>query len=93
MSQEFRTNGSGCHYCAMARERWDWPMYFSTCWGCAIRALANSLEFFDSRKAGRMLPAYQQSLRANFGDAWKEAHEEVKAEFERVQALRDASHV
>lgn len=93
MSQEFTTDGPGCHYCAMARERWDWPMYFSACRGCAIRGLANSLEFFNSRKAGRMLPAYQQSLRANFGDAWQTAHEEVKAEYDRVQALREAANV
>ena len=93
MSVEFTADGFDCHYCAMARERWDWPMYFRTCRGCAIRALANGLEFFNSREAGRMLPAYQQSLRANFGDAWQEAHEEVKAEFERVQALREAANV
>ncbi|MDE1999128.1 MAG: hypothetical protein KGI52_09405 [Burkholderiales bacterium] len=93
MPVEFTADGSGCHYCAMARERWDWPMYFRTCRGCAIRALANSFDFFDSRKAGRMLPAYQQSLRANFGDAWQTAHEEVKAEYERVQALRETANV
>lgn len=92
MSQEFRTNGFDCYYCALARGRWDWPMYFRTCRGCAIRELANSFDFFDSLKAGRMLPAYQQSLRANFGDAWKEAHEEVKAEYERVQALRETAN-
>lgn len=93
MPFEFTADGSGCHYCAMARERWDWPMYFRTCRGCAIRALANGLEFFNARKAGRMLPAYQQSLRANFGDAWQAAHEEVKAEYERVQALRETANV
>ena len=93
MPVEFTADGSGCHYCAMARERWDFPMYFRTCRGCAVRALANSFDFFSSRKARRMLPAYQQALRASFGDAWQASHEEVKAEYERIQALKETAHV
>ena len=86
---EFKTDGAGCHYCGMAKTRADWPMYFSTCKGCRIRMLAGGIAFFNSRKEGRLLPMYQQTLQETFGDGWRAAHDEVKAEYERIQKLRE----
>jgi hypothetical protein len=34
-----------------------------------------------------MTASYRNALRATFGEAWREAHEEVKAEHERLKGM------
>ena len=77
-----------CPDCQAAQTRADHPIYRANCRGCAVRGLANSIQFFRAEKAGRLVPEYQKALQAAFGDGWKQAHQDIKAEATRIKALR-----
>ena len=79
-----------CTHCDHAQTDPIWPGYQANCRTCAIRALANGPEFFVAQQTHSLAPAYKACLQKMFGDGWKAAHEEVKAEHKRIQQLKGA---
>lgn len=77
-----------CPNCVQAVAKPHWPGYTGTCRGCTLRAMANSPAFFTATQAAAITPAYRSALQAMFGEEWQEAHQEVKAEAERLKKLR-----
>ena len=85
-----------CPNCERAKTDANWPLYQTTCHGCTIRQLAGGPVFFECAprkdgEKGRITPAYKTAMVAIFGDAWKDAHEEVKTEYARLQDLKRRS--
>lgn len=80
-----------CPSCAAARTNALSGAYHASCRACQVRALATGLPFFLSRDAGTMTQGYRDALRSVFGaDGVKDGHAAVKAEWERIAALRGA---
>jgi len=79
-----------CTHCGEAKTRADYPLYDAACKTCTVRAFAHGFPFWQSRKRGSMVPAYEQALRAAFGDGWMVAHAAVKVESDRIQQARAA---
>lgn len=77
-----------CANCTQTQTKAHWPGFTAECRGCQLRALASSPTFFAATQAGAMTAAYRSALQALFAEAWREAHEEVKAEHARLQALQ-----
>lgn len=76
-----------CPNCTKAQTTKHWAIYQADCHGCKVRAVASGFNFFESRHNFTMTPAYRSELQANFKD-WKAAHEEVKAEHKRLEAMK-----
>jgi len=79
-----------CDYCDRAQADPNALMYHAHCRGCAVRGLAQSPWFHKSKAAGKPQPDYLLLLKAAFGDDWKQAHEDVRREADRIRALRGA---
>lgn len=77
-----------CQNCAAARTNPHWAGYCADCRGCSVRALASGTVFFGAARAGQITPGYRTALQAVLGSDWKAAHEEVKAEYDRLQSLK-----
>lgn len=78
-----------CPNCTKAREEKHWAIYQADCHGCKVRAVASGPALFDSIKSNTITPHYRDVLQANFGSTgWKAAHEEVKAEHKRLEAMK-----
>ncbi len=78
-----------CPSCARAHTDARCAMYHAGCRGCSIRALANGPPFFEAARAGQITPAYRTALVALLGDEdWMAGHQAVKAEHERLKALK-----
>lgn len=77
-----------CENCTHAVAKPHWPGYTAACRGCTVRALANSPAFFTATQAAAMTPSYRSALQSLFGEEWQDAHQEVKAEAERLKKLR-----
>lgn len=77
-----------CANCTQALTKAHWPGFTADCRGCQLRALASSPTFFAATQAGAMTAAYRSALQALFGEDWRRAHDEVKAEHARLQALQ-----
>lgn len=77
-----------CPDCTAAATSANWPGYMAGCRGCSVRALANGLEFFKSKKSGQCTPAYRTAVIALLGEDWEAGHREVRAEHQRLQGLR-----
>ena len=76
-----------CHNCTKALTIKHWAIYQADCHGCKVRAVASGPTLFDAIKSNTITPRYRDELQANFKD-WKAAHEEVKAEHKRLEALK-----
>lgn len=77
-----------CEHCASAQKDADWPVYQARCRGCQVRAMANGPAFFESARAQRISPAYRKALEKLLGPDWQTSHREVRAEYERLQAMK-----
>lgn len=77
-----------CQNCERAKTNAIWPGYQATCRGCKVRALANSLPFFESSRDQAFTPAYKSALISSLGEDWKASHKEVKEEFTRLKAMK-----
>lgn len=77
-----------CEHCTEAQTDANWPGYQARCRGCEVRALANGPAFFESAQAQSISPAYRGALVTLFGADWRASHQEVRAEFERLQAMK-----
>ncbi|HNG79149.1 MAG TPA: hypothetical protein PLW24_06755 [Burkholderiaceae bacterium] len=78
-----------CEHCASAQKDADWAGYQARCRGCQVRALANGPAFFESARAQRISPAYRAALEKLLGPDWQASHREVRAEFDRLQAMKN----
>ena len=76
-----------CHNCTQALTIKHWAIYQADCHGCKVRAVASGPALFDAIKSNTITPRYRDELQANFKD-WKAAHEEVKAEHKRLEAMK-----
>ena len=75
-----------CDDCKAA-EAWALhPKYWSQCLGCQARMIAHGKDRFDAIQAGAITPQYRDTLRAAFGDAWKEGAAMVKAWADKIEA-------
>lgn len=77
-----------CPSCTAAQADPHWPGYQAGCRSCRVRALASGPAFFTAARAGQITPEYRTALQTLLGDDWKAAHEEVKAEHDRLQSLK-----
>lgn len=66
-----------CPDCETAKTQL-WRGYQADCKGCQARQLAEEPAFYNADKAGALTPEYKTAIKALFGDAWKEAHAEVR---------------
>lgn len=82
-----------CPDCTAAQANPDWGGYRANCQGCQVRALASGTEFFAAKTEKRITPAYRELLRTQFceGADADAGHAQVKKEYERICALRNAS--
>lgn len=79
-----------CDYCVRAQSDPGCPLYRAHCRGCQVRSIATGPAFWQSEQDGKLTPAYRQALERVFLGDWKTAHAEIKAEAERIRALRAA---
>ena len=78
-----------CEHCTEAQTDANWPGYQARCRGCQVRALANGPAFFESARAQRISPAYRAALEKLLGPDWQASHREVRAEFDRLQTMKN----
>ena len=76
-----------CPYCESATTIKHYALFQADCHGCKVRAVASGPALFDAIKSNTLTPRYRSELQANFKD-WKAAHEEVKAEHKRLEAMK-----
>lgn len=77
-----------CIDCNNATTIKHWPGYHAECHGCKVRALAHGPSYHASMLANSITPGYRNALRAMFGEDWRAAHEEVKAEHQRLKEMK-----
>jgi hypothetical protein len=77
-----------CPSCAIAAHHPDTPHQHAGCKGCAVRALAQGPAFHKSGLDGLLAAPYRKALTAIFGDAWRQGHEQVKAQHARIRESR-----
>lgn len=77
-----------CEHCASAQKDADWAGYQAQCRGCQVRAMANGPAFFESAQAQRISTTYRTALEKLLGPDWQTSHREVRAEYERLQAMK-----
>ena len=77
-----------CPYCESAKTIKHYALFQADCHGCKVRAVASGPALFDAIKSNTLTPRYRSELQANFGQDWKAAHEEVKAERKRLEAMK-----
>ena len=77
-----------CDYCIKAAERTDFPLYRAQCKACAVRSLSLSPEFYAGGLDGGNAKPYRKLLGQIFGDDWRQAHDLVLAERDRIAKLR-----
>lgn len=80
-----------CPDCTAAATSPAWGGYHAKCQGCRARALASGMAFFTAKTEQRITPAYRAALHAIFGDDADAGHAQVKKEYDRIAALRNAS--
>lgn len=67
-----------CTACAAAEADPQTGRYNAHCDACTVRAVAQSPQHFESRKAGQITPGYRAMLEKLFGADWQAGHERVK---------------
>lgn len=75
-----------CPDCTHAQAIKHWGGYHANCHGCQVRSLASGPAYHTAMAANAMTPGYRSALQSLFGEGWRAAHEEVKAEYERLKA-------
>ena len=80
-----------CPDCTTAQSDPNWGGYHAHYQGCQVRALASGMAFFAAKTERRITPAYRAALHAIFGEDADAGHVQVKKEYERIGALRNAS--
>ena len=76
-----------CPNCQQAGTTAHWPIFQADCHGCKVRSLATGPAYHTAMKSNAMTPGYRSALQDLFGVDWLKAHDEVKAEYERMKAL------
>lgn len=76
-----------CKDCTQAQAAKHWPIFQADCHGCQVRALASGPAYHTAMAANAMTPSYRSALQSLFGDGWRAAHEEVKAEHARIKGM------
>lgn len=76
-----------CPDCQKAQTVRHWGGYQANCRGCKVRSLASGAAYFTAMEANAMTPNYRSALQNAFGQDWRAAHEEVKAEHERLKKM------
>ena len=79
-----------CPDCTAAAANPAWGGYHAKCQGCQVRTLASGMAFFASSQERCITPAYRAALHAIFGEDADAGHVQVKKEYERIGALRNA---
>lgn len=80
-----------CDYCEQAQTKPDFAGYRADCRGCKVRSFSNGPFFWDAQKAGKLTKRYREALEKTFGkEGAKQAHEDIKREHQRLEALREA---
>lgn len=77
-----------CEHCTRSKTDPEWPGYQAQCRGCQVRAMANGPAFFESAQAQRISTTYRTALEKLLGPDWQTSHREVRAEYERLQAMK-----
>jgi hypothetical protein len=83
-------NMERCDYCAQSARNADSGLTRANCRGCTVRGFAEGLLFFEAKRVNGRMPEYWDAVKATFGDAWEQAHKEIKAEAARIMAFREA---
>lgn len=76
-----------CSDCKQALIVKHWSGYHANCRGCKVRSVASGPAFFTSIQANAITPAYRGILRQLFGEGWPAAHDDVKAEHQRIASM------
>lgn len=79
-----------CQNCAEAATK-RWHGFTASCERCSVRALAGSLDLWQTQYAGKPTAGYVSALKRVFGERWKEGAQEVKDEYERLKTLQEAT--
>lgn len=79
-----------CTSCARAAADVDSPFQHAGCKGCAVRALAQSPDFYRGGIDGGDAKPYRKALALIFGDDWRAGHDLVLAEAARIKKARSA---
>lgn len=77
-----------CHHCQQAQTIKHWGGFQANCRGCKVRAIATGPAHHSAMQANAMTPGYRSALQHAFGEDWKQAHEEVKAEHLRIKGMK-----
>lgn len=64
---------SECTECSQAAQGWHFG-FLAACRGCQARMAARSPWYLEAKKAGRLTPAYRETL-----ERFRVSHDEVKA--------------
>ena len=75
-----------CTDCASAMLKAAWGGFRSSCLGCAARAIAHGMLYFEAAKRDAMTPTYKAALQSTFGDGWRAGHDQVKAWARKLEA-------
>lgn len=78
-----------CEDCRTALTR-EHGAYFTACDSCFCRLLADSRVVYEAEQQGAVSGQLAASLKARFGDKWKESIEQVKAWRATIKARREA---
>ena len=74
-----------CNNCAEAADNALWGGYTADCQGCQVRMFASGPMFNGCENERRILPEYKTAMQAVFGESWRDRHEDVKAESQRIK--------
>lgn len=77
-----------CDCCRLAEQRPDYARYQAGCKTCAVRELANGPLFHRGGLDGGDAAPYRKQLGLIFGDRWRDGHQEVLAQADRIRDAR-----
>lgn len=77
-----------CHHCQQAQAVKHWGGYQADCHGCKVRSIAAGPAYHTAMQASALTPGYRSALQQLFGEGWRAAHEEVKAEHQRLKGMK-----
>lgn len=79
-----------CDYCERSARDADSGLTRANCRGCTVRGFSEGLLFFNVKRVNGRMPEYWDAVKATFGEAWEQAHREIKEEAARIRAWREA---
>lgn len=77
-----------CAACEAAKADRHSGRYQADCPSCQVRGLAKSMGFYQSQRQGVLMRNYRRALHSMFKGDVARGHELVKAEAERLKALK-----